>query len=62
MRKDNQVIRDRYKLNLDIPRRNQVTFGINSLKPYAPKIWNPLPFNIKTAENRGTGRRKARST
>ena len=35
------------KLNLNIPRTNQVTFG-----SYGPKIWNDLPFiNIKTAEN-----------
>ena len=51
MRKNNRVTRDRYKLNLNIPRRNQVTIGINSLKTYVPKIWNTLPFNIKTAEN-----------
>ena len=43
MSKNNRVIRDRYKLNLNIPRTNQVTFGT--------KIWNALPFNIKTAEN-----------
>ena len=26
-------------------------FGTNSLKSYGPKIWNALPFSIKTAEN-----------
>ena len=50
-RDENQVTRDRYKLNLNIPRRNQVTFGTKSLKFYRPKIWNALPVNIKTAEN-----------
>ena len=50
-RDENQVTRDRYKLNLNIPRRNQVTFGTKSLKFYGPKIWNALPVNIKTAEN-----------
>ena len=49
--KNNRVIRDRYKLNLNIPRTNQVTFDTNSLKSYGPKIWNALPFSIKTAEN-----------
>ena len=48
---ENRVTRDRYKLNLNIPRRNQVTFGAKSLKFYGPKIWNTLPVNIKTAEN-----------
>ena len=39
------------KSNLDIPRRNKVTFGTKSLKFYGPKIWNALAVNIKTAEN-----------
>ena len=51
MKKNNRVIRNRYKLNLNIPRTNKVTFGTNSLKPYGPKIWDAQPFNIKTAEN-----------
>ena len=53
-RNENRVTRDRYKLNLNIPRRNQVTFGAKSLKFYGPKIWNALPVNIKTAENLNT--------
>ena len=48
MKKNNRVVRERYKLNLNIPRTNQVTFGTNSLKSYGPKIWNALLFNIKT--------------
>ena len=50
-RDGNRVTHDRYKSNLNIPRRNQVTFGTKSLKFYGPKIWNALPVNIKTAEN-----------
>ena len=50
-RDENRVTRDRYKLNLNIPRSNQVTFGAKSLKFYGPKFWNTLPVNIKTAEN-----------
>ena len=37
-RNENRVTRDRYKLNLNIPRRNQVTFGTKSLKFYGPKF------------------------
>ena len=48
---NDRVVREKYKLNLNIPGTNQVTFGINSLKSYGPKIWNALPFSIKTAEN-----------
>ena len=51
MKKNNRVARDRYKLNLNIPRTMQVMSGTNSLKSYGPKIWNALPFNIKTADN-----------
>ena len=51
MRDENQVTHNRYKLNLNIPRRNQVSFGTQSLKLYGPKIWNALPVNIKTAKN-----------
>ena len=50
-RKKKRIVRERYKLNLNIPRTNQVTFGTNSLKSYGPKIWNALPFTVKTAEN-----------
>ena len=44
-------MQEKYNLNLNIPRTNQVTFGTSSLKSYGPKIWNALPFSIKTAEN-----------
>ena len=51
MKKNNRVVRERYKLSFNIPRKNQVTFGANSLKSYGSKIWNELPFNMKTAGN-----------
>ena len=38
VKKNNRVVRDRYKLNWNIPRTNQVTFGTNSLTSYAPKV------------------------
>ena len=50
--KENQrIVREQYKLNLEIPDRNQVTFGAKSLKVYGPKVCNSLPFHIKTSEN-----------
>ena len=51
MKKNNRVLRDRYKLYLNILRTNQVTFGTNILKSYGPTIGIAQPFNIKTAEN-----------
>ena len=50
MKKNHRVARDRHKLNLNIPRTNQVTFGTNSLKSFGLKIWKALSFNIKTAQ------------
>ena len=35
---ENWVTPDRYKLNLNIPRENQVTFGTKSLTFYGPKM------------------------
>ena len=46
-----EISRDRYKLNLNIPRRNQVIIGAKSLKFYGPKIWNTQPINIKTVKD-----------
>ena len=31
MKTNNRIVREKYKLNLNIPRTNQVTFGTNSL-------------------------------
>ena len=39
------------KLNLQIPKIKQVRFGTKSLRGLDPKIWNTLPYHIKTSEN-----------
>ena len=36
--------REKYILNLEIPKPNQATFGTRSLRSYVPKIWNALPY------------------
>ena len=36
------------KYDLKIPMRNSVTFGDNSLRCLAPRVWNSLPKEIKT--------------
>ena len=51
MKKNNELSGIDVKLNSNIPRRNQVTFGVNSLKSYGAKIWNAPPFNTTTGEN-----------
>ena len=42
---------EKYKLNLEIAKPNQATFGTRSLRSYGPKIWNAFPYHIKTSEN-----------
>ena len=50
-RKTKRAVRERYKTYLEIPRVNQASFGTKSLRFYGPKIWNSLPYHIKSAEN-----------
>ena len=51
LRKTSRAVRSNYKLNLDVPTINQVSFGDKSLTYYGPKIWNSLLFSIKSSEN-----------
>ena len=44
-------VRDKYKLNLDIPKWNQKTFGYKILMVLGPKFWNNLPYSFKSSEN-----------
>ena len=50
-RETNRLVREKYKLNLTVPKSNQFTFGTMSLKSYGPKIWNSLPYHIKSSES-----------
>ena len=38
MKTNNRIVAEKYKLNLNIPRTNQVTLGTTRLKSYALKI------------------------
>ena len=49
--KTNREEKEQYKLNLEIPKSNQVSFGTKSLRIQGPRIWNALPFHIKFKEN-----------
>ena len=51
LRETNRTVRNQYKLNLNVPKVNQVSYGEKSLRYYGPKIWNSLPFHVKTSEN-----------
>ena len=51
LRMANRQTREKYKLNLEIPKSNQVRFGTKSLRLFDPKVWNSLPYHIKSSEN-----------
>ena len=40
---------EQYKLNLNIPRKKKVAFWTKSLGSLSPKIWNNIPYQIKSA-------------
>ena len=45
---------NKYRLKLDIPKWNQRTFGHKSLTVLGPKIWNNLPYHVKSSDNLDT--------
>ena len=51
VRKTNTALREQYKLNLEIPKSNQDSFGTKSLRAPGPRVWNALSFHIKSKEN-----------
>ena len=51
---NSREVRDKYKLNLDIPKWNQRTFDYKSLKVLGPKIWNNLPYHVKCSDKLDT--------
>ena len=51
IKENKRLVTEQWKLNLETPEWDQVTFGAKRLKVYGPKVWNSLPFYIKTSEN-----------
>ena len=53
MRITNRPTRQKYKLNLEIPKSNKVRFGTKSLifGSLIFEVWNSLPYHIKSSEN-----------
>ena len=57
LRVTNRMVRSQYRLNLDIPKVNQVSFGNKSIRSFGPKIQNFLPSHTKSCENLKTFKR-----
>ena len=51
LRETSRRFREKYMLNLNIPVLTQVTFESKSLRVFAPKVWNSLPYHIKSPGN-----------
>ena len=57
LRKTNRAIRNQYKPNLEVPIINQENLEAKSIRYLGPKIWNTLPFHIKSSESLTTFKR-----
>ena len=51
LREANRSVCENYRLTLNIPNYNQVTFGKKSLRIFGLKIWNSSPYHIKSSKN-----------
>ena len=51
VRETSRLVREKYMLNLNIPVYHQATFGSKSLTVFGPKVFNSLPYHIKSSEN-----------
>ena len=57
LRVTNRMVHSQRRINLDIPKINQVSFGNKSIISFGLKIWNSLPRHIKSCENLETFKR-----
>ena len=44
-------VREKYKINMIIPKFNQVSCGKKSLRTLGTKLWNNLPHHVESSEN-----------
>ena len=51
LRETNRNVREKHRLNLNIPNYNQVTFGKKNLRIFRLKIWNSFLYHIKSSKN-----------
>ena len=47
----NRPVHEKYRMNMIIPEFNQISYGKKSLRIFDLKLWNSLPYHIKSSEN-----------
>ena len=57
LRVTNRMVRSQYRLNLDILKVSQVSFGNKSVRSFGPKVSNFLPSHIKSCKSLETFKR-----
>ena len=50
LRLTNRLVREKYKMNMVILEFNLVSYGKKSLRAFGPKLWNSLPYHIKSSQ------------
>ena len=51
LRFTDRTVREKHKVNMIIPEFNQVAYGKKCLRTFGAKLWNSLPYYIKSSEN-----------
>ena len=51
VKETDRFTREQYKINLNTPSQNQMTFGYKCLCIFVPNIWSKLPYHIKSNKN-----------
>ena len=51
LRTINRPVREKCKMNIMTIEFNQISYLKRSLRSFDPKLWNSLPYHIKSSEN-----------
>ena len=51
LRNNGRLTHEKIQVKPEIPKPNHTTCGTRNLRSNGPKIWNALPYHVKTSEN-----------
>ena len=49
LRVTDKTVREKHKMKMITPEFTQVSYGKKSLRTFGPKLWNSLPYHIKSS-------------